>query len=318
MSQFYDPNTAVYLNRAVNRKVAVVTGGAGGLGWYTILHLYLHGYVVYMAARNPAKVNKAIADIKAEAKRRSPGPTGGELHFVEMDLTLLQLVKNAADTLANKETKIDILINNAGIMAVPYEITQDGYEIQYQVNFVSHMLLTLRLLPQLESSPSPRVVFVTLLGHYHSYRYFEPSDTLHYWPDALWSWVRYGVAKLADIQFTKYMAREHPRILWLSVHPGIVPGTDLAALWTQDPASGQFFTWLNLVIASIWGISNEQGSFSTLRAALDPHLLAEGDNGKFLTTGGAEGSVQWVANNPDNAKRTVEYNVAQLRANGYL
>ena len=318
MANYYDPNTAEYFDPATTRKVAVVTGGAGGLGWYTILHLYLHGYVVYMAARNPAKVEKAIADIKEEAAKRASDHPTGEIHHVEMDLLLLQLVKEAAETLAKTEPKIDILINNAGIMAVPYEITKDGYEIQYQVNFVGHLLLTTKLLPNLEAAPAPRVVMLSLMGHKAAFKYFDPSDTINKWPDAAWTWVRYGVVKAAEIQYAKYMAVQHPRILWISVHPGIVPGTNLFDPWKQAPLLGPIVGASTRFLDSTVGVTNEQGLYSTLRAALDPTLLPAKDNGKYLNTGGSEATPTLVASDANNAKRTVEYNLEQLKAKGFL
>ena len=317
-AKYYDPNTAVYLDPNNDRRVAVITGGAGGLGWYTILHLYLHGYVVYMAARNPTKVQKAIDEIKAEAYKWSKGHAYGEIKHVQMDLMLLELVKTASQELAKAEPKIDILINNAGIMAVPYDVTKDGYEVQYQVNFVGHMLLTERLIPNLEAAPEARVVFLSSVGHNFAYTYFDPAKKVNRWPNAMWTWVRYGNAKSAEIQYVRYMAKQHPRILWLAVHPGIVGGTALYDHWTKLPVLGPIFNATVKAADAVGGVSVEEGSLSSLRAALDPLLTAAKDSGKYLTTGGPEGCVLSVASSAKNTERTVDYNYEQLKRKGFL
>ena len=315
---YYDPTTAEYLDPSVTRKVAVITGGTTGIGWYTILHLYLHGYVVYIAARDPIKVQKAITIVKIEATNRNSGHPVGELHYVEMDLMLLLLVSQAAEKLAMFEPKIDILINNAGIMAVKYALTEDGHEVQRQVNFVGHMLLTMKLLPQLEASPAARVVFVSLAGHNFAYRYFDPTDNIEGWPDALWTWVRYGNAKAAQIHFVRYMAREHPRILWLAVHPGTVAGTNMLDAWKQNFVLRLVLTGIVKAVDYTVGITNEEGLLSTLRAALDPELLAESDNGVYLLTGGVELSPLAMARSGANARQTVEYYLQHMKETGFL
>lgn len=323
-SQFYNPATAPYYNPATDRKVAVVTGGGTGLGWFTILNLYLHGYVVYMAARNPQKIEKAISDIKAEANKRIEAYLAeeaktrfvGEIHHQQMDLLLLNSVADAADAIVAKEPKIDILINNAGLMGVPYEKSKDGYEVQYQVNFVSHFLFTLKLLPSLKAASHPRVVQLASIGHNFAYKYFAPGTELNSFPNAAWTWVRYGVAKTAEIQFASELAKRYPQISSYSVHPGVVTGTELYNHWKELPVLGGVFAGVFKAAGAVGGVSVEEGALSSLRAALDPKL-GEADNGSYLSTGGAVALPSKVASNPINAAATWDWNIKELQNRGF-
>ena len=95
-----------------------------------------------------------------------------------MDLS--SIPKAVAEFAAAKEEKLDVLINNAGVMGVPYEVTKDDYEIQYQVNFVAHFLLTLQLVPYLrktvDAGGTPRIVNLSSIGHNFSYKHFRPDQ----------------------------------------------------------------------------------------------------------------------------------------------
>ncbi|CAN3475351.1 probable oxidoreductase Env9p [Diutina catenulata] len=314
----YDPSTAEYLNPSTDRKVAVVTGGAGGLGWYTVLHLYLHGYIVYMAARNPEKVKKAIEDIKTEADKRVAAYAAeqkssrwlGEIHHQQMDLLSLASVNEAAEALVKKEPVIDILINNAGLMGVPHEVTKDGYEIQYQVNFVAHFLFTLKLLPSLQKSKSARVVQLASIGHNFAFKYFTPANKLGNIPNFVWTWVRYGNAKTSEILFAQELARKYPTIRSMSVHPGIVAGTALYDHWKKLPVLGPIVSGSMKAVDSVGGVNNEQGALSSLRAALDPSVANL--NGGYLSTGGVIGKPSKVASDPTNAQTTWDWNLKEL------
>ncbi|CAN3374064.1 hypothetical protein DIURU_000563 [Diutina rugosa] len=315
---FYDPSAAAYVDPATNRKVAVITGGAVGLGWYTILHLYLHGYVIYMAARNPQKVQNAIANIQGEATRRNSRHPLGEIHHVEMDLTSLKSVERAADHIIATEPEIDILINHAGILGVPHQLTEDGIDIQYQVHVVGHILLTVKLLPNLEAAPAPRVVFVSSMAHFQAYRYFDPTEVIDGSPELFWSLVRYGSAKTHQIHFVREMATRYPKVLWLAVHPGLVGGTDIVNHKKSAPGTGQVWQYLSKLVDHTIGVTNEQGSASSLRAALDGDFSVEKDNGKYLSTGGHEGWISWIASDQQFAQRTVEWNLGQLQRKGFI
>ncbi|CAK9438753.1 uncharacterized protein LODBEIA_P29770 [Lodderomyces beijingensis] len=326
-SKFFDPASAPYYDPVVDRKVALITGGNTGIGWYTVLHLYLHGYIVYLAGRTESKVLQAFEDIKKEAETRI-NKTGekhplGQLHYIRIDLLDLSTVPKAVEQFLSQEKKLDVLINNAGIMGVPHEITKDGYELQYQVNFVAHFLLTLQLIPTLlkdaeTSKEPPRIVVLSSIGHNFSYKHFKPEQhKLNTFPNAVFTWVRYGIAKTAEIQFVKELSIKYPQILSIAVHPGIILGTELYNHWRQIPVikypANAFFSLSDKCI----GVSNEEGSLASLRAAMDPSLTPEKDNGEYIATGGVVDKPSKVAANRKYAEETWNWNIEELKKRGF-
>ncbi|KAG2731802.1 hypothetical protein G9P44_005389 [Scheffersomyces stipitis] len=326
---FYNPNTAPYYDPKTDRRVVFITGGNSGIGWFTILHLYLHGYVVYIAGRTESKVLTAIDEIKQEAEKRTTAAGDealkrplGELSYLHIDLLDLSSVDEAAKQFASKEKKLHVLINNAGLMGVPYELTKDKYEVQYQVNYVSHFLLSLKLLPQLqavvdEGKVQPRVVTLASVGHNFAFKHFAPSDTINKNPNVIYTWVRYGQAKTANIQFASEFAKKYPDILSVSVHPGIILGTELYNYWKKLPVIGWIFKGSSWFLDKSIGVSNEEGATASLKLAMDPSVTAAEDNGKYYSTGGVEDTASKIARDPEFAKLTWDWNLEQLNERGF-
>lgn len=182
----FNPSTALpYLDPSQTRKVALVTGANSGLGWYTCLHLYVHGWTVYVGARDPVKGEKAVKEIKEEAERRralssSAGEqvkeaasekdresetfderhripknaTFGTLIFFPCNLISLETTQTAIDWFLSHEKQLDLLINNAGVMGTEIDTEYDNLDVQVRVNHLAQLLLTIRLIPLLLLSPS--------------------------------------------------------------------------------------------------------------------------------------------------------------------
>lgn len=327
-SSFYDPSTAEYLDPQVKRKVAIVTGANSGIGWFTALHLYLHGYVVYLAGRNEAKVEKAIADIKQEAEKRTSVYTEeekkvripGRMSFIYIDCCNLKSVVDCATDFLAKEPKLDILINNAGLLAVAHEITKDGYESQYQVNAVAPLLFTLKLTPALAAATTKsdplRVVCVSSMGHHMSRAYYSPTDTLKRSPNAYFAWLRYANAKGTEIHFMKKFAQLHPDILAYSVHPGVIMDTGLWNYWKSVPYVQPFFKIMEWLASKTVCVTPEEGSLASLRAALD-HTHQREASGSYLSTGGVLGRPSSVVLNPEYIDRAWTENLELLASKGY-
>ncbi|QLQ81426.1 hypothetical protein HG537_0F01870 [Torulaspora globosa] len=314
-----DPDTLPYYNPAVERKIALITGGNSGIGWYTVLHLYLHGFCVYVCGRNSARVNKAMKGIIAEARRRSaddPKVFMGSLIYLHIDLADLRSVEKAAQTVLKREMKLDVLINNAAVMATPYQVTKDGFEIQLQANYIAHFLLSMRLLPLLQSCHG-RLIMLSSVGHNLEFIYWALSQDWNYRPNCIFTWLRYAMAKTASIQFVKMMAIKYPDLLCLSVHPGLVMNTNLFSYWTRLPIVGIFFWMLFQIVGFFFGVSNEEGCLATLKCALSPQLSRDKDNGKYFVTGGREAKPSYIANNLDDAASTWIWTVHQLRDRGH-
>ncbi|CUM47903.1 unnamed protein product [Debaryomyces tyrocola] len=324
----FDPESISYFNPKVDRRVALITGGNSGVGWYTVLHLYLHGYIVYIAARSKTRVNTSINELKEEAmlirlkytsQQSSNERFLGELYFLEIDLLSLSAVLNAVETFKSREKHLNILINNASVMALPYSITKDGFEIQMQTNYISPFLLTTKLLPLLESSSElfpksgpPKIIYLSSIGHQLAFKYFNLNSTFNYRPNIVFTWFRYGLAKTCGIHFMKMLALRNPKILCMSVHPGLVMNTNLFSYWTRLPIIGILFWCLFQIFGYLFGVSSEQGSYATVRCCLDPKLSLEEDNGKYFVTNGAEAEPSKIAKNMNFAARTWIWTVQEL------
>lgn len=323
----FDSLSFPYYDPASERKVALITGGNSGIGWYTVLELYLHGFVVYVAGRSKNRVLKSIRELHEQAAAVRETYTDeeralrflGEIFFLEADLLNLSSVIQAVETFRTVETYLNVLINNAGVMALPHSITDDGFEIQMQTNYVAPFLLTTRLLPLLENSTRlfptaepPRIVYLSSIGHHFAFRYFNMNLTFNYFPNILFTWFRYGLAKTAGIHFMKMLALRNPQVLCMSVHPGFVMNTNLFSYWTRLPIIGILFWCFFQVFGHFFGISVPDGANATVKCCLDPSLSLEKDNGKYFAVDGVESTPSRIASNMDYAARTWIWTVHSL------
>lgn len=326
-----DVESLPYLNPSIDRRVALITGGNSGIGYFTVLHLFLHGYVIYIAGRSKSRVQRSIKELKEAAGTARLGYTAqetnerflGDLHYLDIDLLNLSSVINAVESFKMKERRLHLLINNAGVMALPYSKTNDNFEIQLQTNYISPFLLTTLLLPLMEitadvesNKDPPRIIYLSSIGHHFIFRYFDMNSTFNYMPNIVFTWFRYGLAKTAGIHFTKMLALRNPKILSLSVHPGFVMNTNLFSYWTRLPIIGIVFWCLFQVFGYLFGVSNVDGCLATVKCCLDPLLSLEKDNGKYYVTGGVESEPSSVARDMDFAARTWIWTVHELGERG--
>jgi NAD(P)-dependent dehydrogenase (short-subunit alcohol dehydrogenase family) len=243
-------------------RTAVVTGANGGLGLETARQLAAKGAHVVMAVRNQEKAAAAVDEIRTSVPDAA-------LELVALDLASQASVRAAAEQIMAAHKRIDLLINNAGVMGIPEAKTVDGFEMQLGVDHLGHWSLTALLLPALLRTPGARIVTVTSTAH-HMGRAINPANPhLHgrYRP-----WRAYGQAKLANFHFGLGLQRELENAgattASLIAHPGL-SNTDLQAVSVQQTGGGasQRF-WLYLARRS--GMSAADGALSQLRAATDP------------------------------------------------
>lgn len=347
----FDPNLLPYYNPNKEHRVCFITGGNSGLGYFTVLHLYLHGYTVYLAGRNKQRIATAIDSLikDAEERRKNYTPAQlkkrflGSLNHIELDLLSLDSVENAAKEFKLKEKCLHLLILNAGIMAVPYEKSNDDFEVQLQTSYVSHFLLTDRLFSLMTSEKSdslitsrttqndnfvvhnkygstindPRIIFLSSIGHWFVPFHFSLDYQFNYWPNIIFTLFRYGMAKCAGIHFVKSLAKRHPSVLSVAVHPGIVLHTNLFAHLTRLPLISTLFWIMYQIFNWTSGISNEEGSYSSVRCSLSDDLDVLKDNGKYFTTFGIESSPSWIATNEKYADESWAWTVDQLKQRGH-
>jgi len=244
-------------------KVAVVTGANSGLGLESAKALAGKGAHVVMAARNQTKAEAARDEILAAHPDAS-------LEIVELDLGSFENTKAAAASIAAKHPKIDILLNNAGLMAMPERRTVDGYEMQFGVNHLGHWLFTAGLLKSILAADAARVVTVTSTAH-HTGRVVDPDNVNmegNYSP-----WGAYGRAKLANFHFALGLQRDFEkhgaRAQSLVAHPGL-SHTNLQVHTVEQGGGGRsapFWAWM----ARNTGMEADRGALSQLRAATDPN-----------------------------------------------
>lgn len=193
-------------------RLALVTGATSGLGYETALELLRHGADVLVAARNPEKAAQAAETLTQKAGR---APT-----VLELDLADLASVQRAAEEVVKSYDKLDLLINNAGVMAPPYRQTLDGFELQLGTNHLGHFALTGRLLPLLVKGS--RVVTVSSFMH-KSVRGISEDD-LRRPAGSYRKWEAYGKSKLANLLFMLELDRRAraagAELLSVGAHPG--------------------------------------------------------------------------------------------------
>lgn len=190
------------------------------MGKQTIAYLAAHNPArIYLAARTASKAADAIADIKTAV------PNVCDIVHLPLDLASFASIASAASAFTARESRLDILINNAGIMACPYDTTKEGFEIQLGTNHMGHALLTKLLLPTLLATASlpaadVRVVTLSSMGHHLTVRGGIGFDQREL--EAQNTWFRYGASKLANILFARELADRYPQITSVSVHPGVI------------------------------------------------------------------------------------------------
>ena len=269
-------------------KVCVITGGNAGIGYQTVYFLASKRATVYMGCRSREKGLAAITSIQ----KIFPDADIRPLIIDHMDLCS---VATAGKELAGKEPKIHVLINNAGIMAVPFAKSQDGFESQLQTNYISHWLFTYHLIPTLlatskVSRPGDvRIVNVSSMGHNFAPKSGISFEDINQEKGGIWS--RYGQSKLGNVLHAKSLnsfygpngsKKEQGEIWTAGIHPGNVY-TDLNRNATfLGPLSSIFAKFLNTMGAYI---PAEHGAYTSLFCAVSDSFKAENSGGYFVPLG---------------------------------
>ena len=192
---------------------AVVTGADSGLGLVTARELARAGAGVVLASRNPTKGDQAVSQILAAAP-------SAELQILELDLANLAVVRAFAERVASEHDRVDLLVNNAGVMAPPRRLTSDGFESQFGINHLGHFALTGLLLDRLLAAPEPRVVTVTSEAMRIGRINFDDLQGERRYN----SWLAYGQSKLANMMFCLDLQRRAAdagtALKSLAAHPG--------------------------------------------------------------------------------------------------
>lgn len=204
-------------------KVIIVTGGSSGLGKESALQLAKHNpSAIYITARTEARALAAMAEIH-EAVPASKG----KIKFLELDLGSLASVKKAANEFLSVSSRLDILMNNAGLMAAPAGVTTDGFEVQFGSNYMGPSLFTKLLLPLLLETAETHQADVRVVNLSSELFKQAPAGGLRLdgcmTPmEDISSLARYGQSKLANYYHTLSLAKKHPGLKFVAIHPGVV------------------------------------------------------------------------------------------------
>ncbi|KAL2822610.1 retinol dehydrogenase 11 [Aspergillus granulosus] len=206
-------------------KVILITGGTAGLGAEAARQLAKHSPArIYISGRNAGAAEKLIQQIQ-----QSTNPPAS-ISFLACNLASLASVNQAAETFLARESRLDILMCNAGIMATPPGLTTDGYEIQFGTNHIGHALLIRKLLPLLQATAEKveghdvRIIQLTSLGfkmHPGGGIVFDALRTTQEF-SAFGGWIRYGQSKLANLLYAAELAHRYPGLTSVSLTPGVV------------------------------------------------------------------------------------------------
>jgi NAD(P)-dependent dehydrogenase (short-subunit alcohol dehydrogenase family) len=254
-------------------KVAVVTGSSGGIGLETARALASAGATVVLANRDSKKSDVAAVDLRRDVD-------ADHVEIGQLDLTSLASVRDFAAWFTAHHDRLDLLVNNAGVMATPLGRTADGFELQFGTNHLGHFLLTNLLLPKLISSSPSRIVNLSSGAHRRGgINWDDPNyDTREYAP-----WESYGQSKSANILFAIELDRRlgAKGVHAYSVHPGVI-ATELDRYLTDQDRQ-----WVDdqIVAGGITRKTPQQGAATTVLACTAPDLAAHGG-----ISGGLRGS----------------------------
>ncbi|GAA2588136.1 oxidoreductase [Actinomadura fulvescens] len=234
---------------------AVVTGANSGIGFHTALELARHGASVVLACRSMERGQQAHDRIMSAVP-------AGEVALAPLDLADLSSVRTFAGT--HGAAPLDLLVNNAGVMALPHRTTADGFEMQFGTNHLGHFALTGLLLPALLAASAPRVVTVTSgIAYVGRLRFDDLQGERRYR-----KWGAYAQSKFANLVFAKELARRFPTVLSVAAHPGFAAtnlqetGPKMAGNKLQERGAA--------VVNAVMAQSADAGALPTLYAATAP------------------------------------------------
>ncbi len=235
-------------------KAAIVTGANSGIGYETALELGRAGADVVVACRDTARGQAALAKLQATAP-------GASFSLEQLDLADLGSVRSFAERFLQTGRSLDVLVNNAGVMALPKrELTVDGFERQIGTNHLGHFALTGLLLPALRRSPAPRVVSLS-----SGMAYIGKVNLADLQGERSYStWGTYSASKLANLLFMEELGRRAPWLVSVGAHPG--------ATRTNLQQHAGFFTALSM---KLMGQEAPDGALPTLYAATDAVATGE-------------------------------------------
>ncbi|KAF5284300.1 hypothetical protein FQA39_LY04593 [Lamprigera yunnana] len=254
-------------------KTAIVTGSNTGIGRVTVEDFYRRGARVIMACRNLMKADLAEEEI---TKKYSGVKNLGEIVVVHLNLASMESIRICATKLLNEEEKINLLINNAGVMACPKSKTEDGFEMQFGTNHLGHFLFTLLLLPKMIKSSPSRIVNVASVAHNLLIGPIN-FDDLNWEKRRYHAFQAYAQSKLSNILFTRELAKRLKDanvqgVTTYALHPGVIR----TKLWRHiDNSVFRGATWVFNNVIGLFIKNQVEGAQTIIYCAVDEDLSNE-------------------------------------------
>jgi protochlorophyllide reductase len=251
-------------------RLALITGASSGLGLETARALVARGATVILGCRSRPRAERARRELLPAAA------AGGAVDLLDLDLADLASLRRAARELAERYGRLDLLINNAGVMGLPRALTRDGFELQFGINHLGHFALTQALVPLLRGRPDARVVTVTSGAQYFGRIDYDDLQGERRYD----RWKAYGQSKLANVMFARELQRrldaEDAGVRSLAAHPGVAR-TNLQP--ASVAASGSWIEPLAYRLMAPLFQSAAMGALPQLYAATAPEARPAGHYG---------------------------------------
>ena len=247
----------------LNGKVAIVTGANSGLGYEVTKGLAEKGATVVLACRDQAKATTAVAQLRREVP-------GTDLLIMELDLADLASIQRFATAFAQRYDRLDLLCNNAGLMAIPRRETKDGFEMQFGTNHLGHFALTGHLIDLVMRTPGARVVNVSSGLHQQGKMNFDDLMGKQQYREG----DAYSQSKLANLLFAYELERKLRATAVTAISVGTHPGYAATNLQGVGPAmsGSRAKAWLMKAANAIFAQSAEMGALPLLMTATDPTI----------------------------------------------
>lgn len=247
---------------SLKNKTVIVTGANCGIGYETALDFAKRGASVILACRNQAKADEACERIKNTTKNE-------KIEVEILNLASLKSTREFVERFKTKHDRLDILVNNAGASGIPYEITEEGFEMNFVSNYLAHYLLTRELLDILKKSAPSRIINVSSAFHK-----FGPIrwDDLNFKNDYN-SYNCYGHSKLAQVLFTVELAKrlKDTGVTAVALHPGVV-NTEILRFRDNQSIFTKMLLLLLKPLVGLFGISSSEGAKNTIHCATSDEI----------------------------------------------
>ncbi|KAL7747219.1 hypothetical protein RI367_007430 [Sorochytrium milnesiophthora] len=317
-------------------KVAVITGANTGVGYRTALHLLRQDARVIMACRSKERAEAAIESLRKELVQLGKPQAEVDklsIEFLPLDLMSMKQVQEAADSLVQgtsatvgRVERIDMLINNAGIMTCPFALSKDNLESQFGTNHMSraiqgHFVFTMLLLP-LMTPQTGRIVNLSSEAHRMAPAVgilpleqlsFAEGDTaaIEKAKSEYKSAYAYASSKLANVLFTNYLAARLPKLMINSVHPGFV---DTELQRSMGDTYGGFIATAVAASTSLFAISPENGARASLCVATSPEIEEKRVTGQYFVPYGKLSKATKLGTDTKLQERLWDMSIATVRA----